>query len=124
MASRAVRRLAHRFLLWAVIGLGTFVVGYLAYSTWHVYQKMRIAHAERVYAEAEHDRLQKRTVELTSSIEQLATPRGIEQEIRARYPLVKAGEVEFVLVHDAQEIDTTPAARESVWGAVKFWFGL
>ena len=112
-----------KYLLWVGIVLGVGLVGLLTVNTWNVYHKMVNVDALRASAEADRDQLKERTVDLERSVAELATPRGVEAEIRTRYPLVKAGETEFVLVNEqGAAVDTAPGARESIWSTITGWF--
>ena len=124
MASRGIQRLVRQYVLWAAIGAGALFVVFLGFSTFRVYQKMEVAKIERMHAEKERDAIKTRTADMERSIASLATPRGVEAEIRARYPVVKKGEVEFVLMQDAAiPVDTSTTTRESIWGTVRNWLG-
>jgi cell division protein FtsB len=125
MVTRRTERMVQRGLLWGATGVLVVLALLLGVSTWRVYSKMALAKAERVEAEVERDQLVKRTTELGAALDALGTDRGIEEEIRARYPLVKPGEVEIVLVDgkEVSPVDTVPTTRESIWAGLKHRFG-
>lgn len=109
--------------LWATALVLIVAVGYLGVSTYKVYTRMVEVEKLRMSAEAERDALRARNTELSASVKDLATPRGVEAEIRSRYPLVKPGEVEFVLGNtESSTVDTSPEARDSIWATLTGWF--
>ena len=110
MVTRKTERLVKQGLLWAAAALLTVGTVYLGASTWRVYRTMATVRAERVEAEKERDSAKTRTTELAAALEALNTPRGVEGEIRARYPLVQPGEVEFILI-DSPETEAASAAE-------------
>lgn len=113
-------------MLWGLTGLLAVMAVFVGASTWRAFGTMATVKAERVSAETERDALKVRTEELQASLGDLGTSRGLEAEIRSRYPLVKPGEVEFVFVDKADEgvVDTSDASRESVWSSLRSWLGL
>ncbi len=115
--TRKTRILVQRIALWAGTALIVVMAGFLSISTYKVYTRMVAVEKLRIQAETERDALRARNEALTASLESLETPRGVEEEIRTRYPLVKPGEVEFVLVDkdDRSAVDSAPKARDSVW---------
>jgi cell division protein FtsB len=124
MASKRTERWARKGLLWGGIVVGLVLLFFLARGTWSVFQKMHEARDLRQAADEEVASMENRKSELETELSQLATPRGIESEIRARYPLVKPGEQEYILVDNTPaSVDSTSTARESVWGAIRHWFG-
>lgn len=124
MASQRTIRTARQLLMWVgIAALALLLIGTLK-GAWTVYQSLSRATVERANAEAEYARLIERKDNLEKSIQSLATVRGVEEEIRARYPLVRPGEEEFILVGvDGPPVDTNQATRESIWSTIKEWFG-
>lgn len=96
--TRKTRRLVERIALWGATALVVCMSVFLGISTYKVYTRMVAVEKLRVQAEGERDALRARNEALTASVESLGTLRGVEEEIRTRYPLVRPGEVEFVLV--------------------------
>ena len=124
--TRRTERMVKRALLWGATGLLALVAVFLGMSTWRVYSKMTTAYRERVHAEEERNDLSARTKDLAASLAALKTPRGVESQIRERYPLVKPGEVEFVMV-DApatSSVGNATSTSHSLWGRIGQWFGL
>ena len=124
MVSRATERLAQRYLVWAGIVLVVLACAGLLWATWGIYDKFGEATAGRVNAEHDRDSLIARKAELEQSVALLATARGVEGEIRARYPMGRPGEKEFVLVDvGTTSVDITAAPRESIWSTIWHWLG-
>lgn len=123
MTSRRTKYVLERTALWGGIGVLVVLLGLLGNGTLGVYNKMKEAKQLRHAAEAEHEALVVRTAELEASLAQLATPRGVESVIRARYPLVKPGEQEYILVDQpTTDVDTASSTRESIWVSIFGWF--
>ena len=124
--TRKTRRLVERIALWGATALVVCMSVFLGISTYKVYTRMVAVEKLRVQAEGERDALRARNEALTASVEALGTQRGVEEEIRTRYPLVRPGEVEFVLVDKAGQpaVDSAPKARDSVLDTVKTYLGL
>lgn len=124
MVTRKTRRIVVRAGLWATALVLVVAVGYLGVSTYKVYTRMVEVEKLRVAAEAERDALRARNTELSASVKDLATPRGVEAEIRSRYPLVKPGEVEFVLPAGGDSSTTVQGQSQSAWARFRDIFGL
>ncbi|MCL9972308.1 MAG: septum formation initiator family protein [Candidatus Pacebacteria bacterium] len=125
MVTRRTQRLVKRALLWGGVVVLVSISGLIAHSTWEVYGKMVTVKAERLEAEEERELLRARTEELSASLKLLSTDRGIEEEIRSRYPLVKPGEVEIVLMErPGAEAPPVVPVEPSFWGTVRSFIGL
>ncbi len=125
MATRQVRRLVQQYFYWAAIAAALVVLALLARGTWGVYSKMQEAAVLKAHAVEERDTLRGQKAELEGSLQRIKTARGVEEEIRERYPYVRPGEREFVLVdRAATSTDTKMPAQGGFWGTVGGWFGL
>jgi cell division protein FtsB len=114
-----------RGALWVTVAALVLAIGYLGVSTYKVYSRMVEVEKLRVAAESERDALRTRNTELSASLRALETGRGVEAEIRSRYPLVKPGEVEFVLPGvDTSAVDTSSSTRDSIWATLRAFVGL
>lgn len=82
-----------------------------------LYQSERVVAGEELALKQELETLLTRRHELTAEIASLSTDRGVEEEIRERYGVVKEGEKVINLVG---EIATTtiPIAPDSWWQVV------
>ena len=126
MVTQRTVRQVRRVMLWALAALCVAMALYVGSATWRVFGTLSKVHSERLQAEKERDGLRARTGELKAAIGAIETPRGVEAEIRSRYPLVKPGEVEFVFVDNASSslVDTASTTRESIWSSFLSWIGL
>jgi cell division protein FtsB len=124
MVTQRTVRQVRRVMLWSLAAVLSIMAIFIAVSTWRVFGTLSGVRAERYEAEAARDILKARTAELQASVGALKTDRGIEEEIRSRYPLVKPGEIEFVFV---DKDDTSSSTRKTTtmtfWGKVKVFFG-
>ena len=126
MVTQRTVRQVRRVMLWALTVVLVLIAVVVGMSAWRVFGTLAQVRGERVEAEKTRDSLVTRTGELKAAIGELGTERGVEEEIRSRYPLVKPGEVEFVFVDKADEevVDTSTTTRESVWSSFRNWIGL
>ncbi len=91
------------------------VTFFLMRAAWGMYTKMSNAsHAEEeakkqlVLAQAEHKGVSATLTTITST-------RGVEQQIRERYGVVKPGEGEIDVIRDTKTPTTTPVVQDSWW---------
>lgn len=121
MTPRAWKKLFARVVLWTGIGIGLVLLGLLGDATWTIYLKSGDALKARSDAAGELSGLEARERSLSSDLDALGTPRGVEADIRETYPLAKAGEKVIVLTDTAS---TTDQAREqeSPWSWISAWF--
>jgi cell division protein FtsB len=118
--TRKTRRLVQRAALWGATALVVCMSVFLGMSTYKVYTRMVAVEKLRVQAEGERDALRARNEALTASVESLGTQRGVEEEIRTRYPLVRPGEVEFVLVGaPATTTEVSSEVIDTVFGRLR-----
>ncbi len=123
MLKNRFERLFFRGLLW-VVSLG--LIGLLvlfAGAIWEVKGKQGNAHKERKNAEYAYREVQERHSTLTKDVQQFQSQRGIEKEVRERFPVVKEGEEVIVLV-DAQDpvVDTSVSGTTNLWTRLKEFF--
>ena len=122
MTPRAWKRLFARILVWAGIILGLILLFLLVRSTWSVYGKEREAaqaHADQAQALAELDARQK---SLTAEVDSLDTARGVEAEVRDRYPVAKSGEEVIVLTDNPNAAGATSTLPAGLWATFVSWF--
>lgn len=124
MAAKRIERLAKQYLWWGALFLVAVFILFLIRGTWTAYGRMQEAAVLRHNAELERDELVQRKAELDQSLERLKTPRGIEDEVRSRYQLVKPGEEEFVLVTSKSGTTSVPTrSPKGFWGAWRAFWG-
>lgn len=117
MVSRHTERMVTKTALWAGIVLLGMLLLLLLKGTWGVYGKMQEAAALRSEAVQAYEELSARKALLETTLGDLETPRGIEREIRSKFPLVRPGEEEYVFLEDEQAPHVSQD-RQSMWG----WF--
>lgn len=98
---------------------GVFIV-LLGLATWHLYGKERAARQGHIDESKSLAELQGRKSSLQTQLKQLDTERGIEEEVRTRYPLVKPGEEEIMLVAAKQSASSTEE-KKGFWESLFGW---
>ncbi len=86
-------------------------------ATWGVYQKEKISQLNLDRLQAEITELKGREEYITSGIDRLGTDRGIEEEIRQKFKVVKDGEVMAILMDDEMAI-TASSTEKGFWSTV------
>lgn len=93
-------------------------------ATWGIYEKEREARANADEARATLTELKNREQFLRAELERLSTQRGVEQEIRKRFPVVKGGEeVAVVVDKPGSNATATPETPELSWWG-RLWHAL
>ena len=117
---RVWKRLFMKIVLWLlIVGLAFFAfLGALA--AWEVFQKERKVMAELNRVVESKQDLEERKAALEETLNALGTNRGIEEEVRKKFPLAKPGE-EVIVLLDAKDgsVDTSSSSRQSIWQS--FW---
>ncbi len=97
---------------------------YLARAVWNIRKSATVAETKLEQAQSEYDRLQKQKTDLSTKIDYLSTPEGVETELRTKYRAVRPGESLAVIV------DTTPTTTvatstpsQGAWSRILQWFG-
>lgn len=90
-------------------------------ATWGIYEKEQEAQANAQEAQQTLAELKEREQFLRAELERLSTQRGVEQEIRKKFPLVKEGEEVAIVVDDpgTNAIATPEKPEQSLWRS--FW---
>ena len=117
-------RLIIKGALWVAVVLLILVAVFLAGATWEVYEKEVGARAELDAVTARRDTLEERKETLTTDLTALKSDRGMEAELRERFPVAKDGEEVIVLVDapDGPE-SATEEPENDFWATVQGWFG-
>lgn len=124
MAAKRIERLAKQYLWWGALLITFVFVLFLIRGTWTAFGRMQEAAVLKHNAELERDELLHRKAELDQNLDRLKTPRGIEDEVRARFQLVKPGEEEFVLVKGQSGTTSVPAAQpKGFWDTLRAFWG-
>ena len=96
---RRVKQLLYSKLSLLVLAGVAIFLGFQVFGVW---EKERITQERRAESAASLAELTEREEVLTTEIERLSTPRGVEEEIRQKFDVVHEGEEVIVLV-DAPE---------------------
>ena len=95
------------------------IVLLLARSTWLVWGKKQESEEMRRVSSQNVEELRARNDNLQSKIGKLDTNSGVEQEIRAKYSVVKEGENMVVVVEDPDSKSATTTQEMGFWK--KIW---
>ena len=95
-------------------------------ATWHLYNIVRDTAQKRTIAEENAIELKERRSELEEKIERAGTQRGIEEEIRDRYAVVKEGEGVIIIINEEEEtFDSKDDEEKGFWsqlfGELDYW---
>lgn len=95
----------------------------LAYAAWNVYEKERATRGKWQERRVELEGLRAREALLEEEIERLGTKRGVEEEVRKTFDVVKEGERVIVIVDPPERReDVAVSDKASFWGWVGDWF--
>jgi len=86
-------------------------------GSWTVFQKERQSRKNVEEVESGLMAAKQRELELSTNIEKLNTPQGVEREIREKFSVKKAGE-DVVLVIDSNATTSSPVPSVSVWAKI------
>jgi len=92
-----------------------FLVVYSLYSTFEVWQKKEESEEFRNVSERKLSELQSRYDGLEKDLERLETPEGVEEEIRSKFSVAKAGENVVVIVNDVAVDGSSSTKKVSLW---------
>ena len=93
--------------------------GFLVRGVWRVYQKSQIAGDNYLSAKERLDILTIRQKVLTDRLASLQTERGLEEQIRGNFSVVKPGEKVVVIVDTPTSTASTTESGNPLWRAVK-----
>ncbi len=119
MQGSGFQRLLVRIRWWGSSAAVAAFAFYIAYHAVGVHAVYTDALSKRKDAERAMQALKSRHDALTHKVDQLATPRGVEDVVRAKFELAKPGEVEYVLVDPAVSTPAptntpAPSAKEKI----------
>lgn len=101
-----------------VLGLVTLLIVRGAYGVLKKEHQSALALTD---AELQLKTAQANQATLASNVALLHTDAGVEQEIREKYSVVKAGESVAIIV-DNDEATTTPIIHKTIWQKIGDWF--
>lgn len=99
---------------WLILIVLFFVLILMGRAVWSLWQKNELAESNRVLSEKHLKALIEREKTLRQKIIKLQTLRGVEEEIRTNYSVVKPGEKVINIVENekaTQTATTTPAVK-------------
>ncbi len=91
------------------------------------YLTYREARAMRNQLQVELDELNQKKAEIAEKLSTLSTPRGMEEEVRNRYRVVKPGEELVIIVNDstlAPEASHDDNQPRSWWQKLRYFIGI
>jgi hypothetical protein len=108
---------------WPVVIVLFVMAVFLGHSVYNVYKSEQAASIKEKAALSERDEALARKKELLAEVDQLQTPRGVEEEIRTKFPVAKPGE-QVVVVVDEKATTTVTKEKSSWWTRLWQNFGL
>ena len=123
MGARLWKRIFMKIVLWTVMGILIILAFLGAIAAWDVFKKERMVKQELELVSEHLVDLEERKDALEGTLGALDSERGIEYEIRKRFPLGKQGE-EVIVLLDASNAELTQTASSSngVWQSFLDWF--
>jgi len=98
---------------------------WLAKGAFGAYQKKQFSQQNLQTAQDHVNQLKAQEATLSSELQQMKTPAGIEEEIVSRYNVAKSGEHVIYIVHnthDTHNTQTTPPPQKHWWEKLLHWF--
>lgn len=114
-----MRRIVYSKWMFVVLGALLCLV---VWKTWGIYQKERTAHRILEESRTEQAELAKHANELSTDIDRLNTEEGIEEVVRDRYGVAKAGEKVVVLIEEELYKGEGKEESLSFWARFKAFF--
>jgi cell division protein FtsB len=123
---RKIRRIVYSKISIGFIFIVTIVIGLSVYERYTVEREMAVKLDER---NRELEVLKTRAMLLESKVDHLKNERGIEEELRSRFDVVRDGEQVVIILDDQNENgeqkDTKnspePKSARSLFDFLKFW---
>ncbi|MDD5068415.1 MAG: septum formation initiator family protein [Candidatus Pacebacteria bacterium] len=116
---RKFRRILYSKTTLFILCLAVFFV---ARATWGVYQKEKESSQNLAITERRFDELNKRNDYLSGEIKKLSSPGGVEEEIRQKFRVAKAGEQMAVIVDStAPAPSITDDSGNGWWARLWAW---
>jgi cell division protein FtsB len=117
------RRLKRIFYSRPAIVVLALLVLFSGKALWNVHQKYVTSRENAERVAKERDELLKREEFLKSEVERLQSDRGIEEELRQKFSVVRDGEEVAVIVDEpAPPAVPAPEPKKSLWQRFLGWF--
>jgi cell division protein FtsB len=92
----------------------------VARGVWRVYNQSRFANDNYLSTKEQLDSLQTRQKQITDRLASLSTTRGLEEEVRNDFSVVRPGEQMILIVDSASTSSTTATTSPTgLWGTLK-----
>jgi len=101
-----------------IILLGLILI-FLVNTVWGIYNKAKVAHDNKELVLQNFNDLKEREEYLSLKIEKLKTERGIEEEVREKFGVVREGE-EVVIVVDS-DIENEKYKKQNIFNPQGLW---
>jgi len=96
---------------------GLIILVLLGRATWNIHKSDETVSVKTAETQAEIDRLEVQKTDLTSKIDQLSSPDGIESELRTKYRGTKEGESVAVILDDSASTSSTSSGNSAGSGS-------
>lgn len=114
-----MRRIMYSKWMFVLLGL---LLCLIVWKTWGIYQKEQTARHALEESRTEKEELAKHADELSMDIDRLNTEEGIEEVVRDRYGVAKAGEEVIVLIEEEMREEIDEEASSGFWARFKAFF--
>ena len=110
------------------LGVLLIITIFLGHAAWSVAGKERMSRASLDRSVREFEKLTVREQDLAHAVEYLATPQGVETEIRQKFRVAKEGESVAIILDDAPSTSTSTVTAPSgfiraSWSWLLHFFG-
>lgn len=111
---KRVKRILYSRVMFVVL---LVVIALAGKATWGVYQKEKTSKVYLDRLQGEISELKQREDYIKSGIDRLGTARGIEEEIRQKFKVVKDGEAMAILIDDEAFLAST-STEKGFWSTI------
>ncbi len=102
----------------AMIVILMIVIVFAIKATWSVYKKQQTSRMNLNRLQLEISELKQREDYIKSGIDRLGTDKGVEEEIRQKFKVVKDGESMSILIDDEQVMATSSSPEKGFWSTI------
>jgi cell division protein FtsB len=106
---------------WPVLILLGIILLFFAWGVIGVLVRMQTTRENRKIAENRLNELQKKKEIFEYDVKKLASPNGIEESIREKFPVVKEGEGLIIVVDDKDKNTETKEEEKGFFSFLFFW---
>lgn len=98
-----------------VLGVLALMVLLLARGVWSLWQRNRFADGQQANSEEHLASLEKRKAFLEKKVSDLKTPRGLEEELRLNFSVIKPGEKVINLIDENKATISASTTPKRAW---------